>query len=247
MGLKNPSSVCAGYRAKGLAKGARWTLLPASGYWSGETEMDIEAAIRLHRSIRGATCWDLGTHFGIYTVGMALAVGREGKVVGFEPDPFSFKRCQLHIKMNSLDWVKVFNAAVSDSEGTDQLLLINGTGASTSHFAYEDERFDESVPSVKVRTVVLDKLVERSEIPTPQFIKVDVEGHGTKALRGAIKTISKTYPTLVMSFHSVWELEGTRELLEPLGYRSFNIQGEEQTWSASLYQTAILRRIEQGN
>ena len=50
---------------KGLARGASWTLFPYSANWRGNTELDVEAAIRLHGSIRGATCWDLGTHFGI--------------------------------------------------------------------------------------------------------------------------------------------------------------------------------------
>jgi FkbM family methyltransferase len=225
---------------KGLAKGARWTFGPYSSYWRGHTEMDVEAAIRLHGGIRGATCWDLGTHFGIYTIGMARAVGSEGQVVGFEPDPISFKRCQRHVKMNALTWVKLFNAAVSNSKGLATLILNNGAGASTSHFAYEDEQTDGHVSKVSVQIITLDELVERNEIRPAQFIKVDVEGHGGKALHGAHKSIATYHPTLVMSFHSQCELDDTRELLEPLGYQSFTAEGEPLRWQDSIFRTTVL-------
>jgi FkbM family methyltransferase len=226
---------------RGLAKGAHWTLFPYSAYWRGNTELDVEAAIRLHGSISGLTCWDLGTHFGIYTVGMAMAVETEGQVIGFEPDPVSFKRCQRHVQMNALSQVKLFNAAVSNVEGTADLLLSQGAGASTSHLAYEDEQPNDKLDREVIQTVILDELVKAGKIRPAQFIKVDVEGHGAKALSGAQQTISASRPTIVMSFHSKWELEGTKEVLEPLGYRSFNVDGQELEWSASLYRTTILR------
>lgn len=228
---------------KGLAKGARWTFLPHSAYWRcGGHEPDIEASIRLHGCIRGATCWDLGTHFGIYTVGMAMAVGPEGQVVGFEPDSVSFKRCQQHVKMNSLSWVKLFNAAVSETEGSTTLILTQGAGASTSHLAYESENPNDAPVKVTVFTVVLDKLVEQGEIRPPQFIKVDIEGHGAKALKGASKTLATYHPTIAMSFHSPWEVEGTRELLEPMGYEVFSCEGHEIDWPTSdFYGTAVFR------
>lgn len=228
---------------KGLAKGARWSFLPHSAYWRcGGHEPDVEAAIHLHGCIRGATCWDLGTHFGIYTVGMAMAVGSEGQVVGFEPDPVSFKRCQHHVQINSLSWVKLFNAAVSDTETSVSLILSQGAGASTSHLAYESENPDDASVKITVPTVVLDKLVERGEIRPPQLLKIDIEGHGAKALKGACKTLATYRPTIVMSFHSQWEVEDTRKLLEPIGYRSFTCAGLEVDWPATDFRgTAIFR------
>ncbi len=227
---------------KGLAQGARWTLFPYSAYWRGKIEPDVEAAVRLYGCVRGATCWDLGTHFGIYTIGMAMAVGPGGQVIGFEPDPISFKRCQRHVQMNLQSWVKLFNAAASESEGLITLILGQGAGTPTSHLAYEGENPNNAPEKVAVPTVVLDKLVERGEIQPPQFIKVDVEGHGAKALGGASRTIATHHPTIAMSFHSLWEVESTRELLEPIGYRSFTCEGLEIDWPASDFRgTAVFR------
>ena len=226
---------------KGLARGAKWTLFPYSANWRGHTEMDIEAAILHHGSLRGRVCWDLGAHFGIYTVGMAFAVGQEGHVYGFEPDPVSFARCRRHVRMNKLDWVTIFNLAVSDSDGARELLVGPNLGAATSHFAYEDEHQNPDERKVQVNLTTLDSLVESGEILPPDFIKVDVEGHGAKALKGAQRTIAAHLPTMVMSFHSLWERDGTRELLDPLGYRAYGSAGMEMDWDATLYRTVVLR------
>jgi FkbM family methyltransferase len=226
---------------KGLAKGALWTAFPYSAYWRGNTEMDVEAAIRLHGSMEGGCCWDLGTHYGIYSVGMAMAVGPRGQVAGFEPDPVSFAKCRHHVEMNKLNWVKLFNAAVSERQGTDRLLCGTYAGSSTSHLRYEDERMPERAETLNITLVTLDSLVERDEIRLADFIKVDVEGHGAKALAGAHRSIVKARPTMVMSFHSELELAGTRRLLEPLGYCGYEPSGRSLAWEQCLYRTAVLR------
>jgi FkbM family methyltransferase len=215
---------------KGLAKGARWTAFPESSYWRGTFEPDVQKMVERYGCRRGGCCWDLGAHFGVYTVGMAMAVGPEGEVVGFEPDPVSFKRLQLHVKRNSLEWARLYNVAVSDSEGFSEILLYEGAGTTTTHLAYEDEDVSKVPVRLKVPLVMLDALVERKEIRPPQFIKIDVEGHGARALGGAVKTLTTFKPTIVMSFHSAQEVQGTRRLLEPRGYKAISFEGQEVSW-----------------
>ena len=221
----------------GLAKGAWWTAFPSSSYWRGNVEDDIEDAIRNYVE-PGATCWDLGTHFGIYTLGMSLRVGPAGQVAGFEPSATAFAKCLRHVQMNRLSNVKLFNAAVSDVSRTGQLILAHGDWATTSHLPLEDqgsrdiEQGEADARRVDVKELKLDDLVDSGEIGLPNFIKVDVEGHGAKAVRGALTTIAKARPVIVMSFHSSWELDETREALQPLGYVA--------DWGGALYKTVIL-------
>lgn len=231
---------------KGLAKGARWTFFPNSSLWRGHTELDVEAAIRQYGSFPGATCWDVGAHFGIYAVGMAIAVGPNGHVYGFEPDPIAFKRCLLHMRMNSLHWVKLFNAAASDSEDYLHLILENGGGTGESRIAYSDDTFQRKNALVtKVSAVMLDNLVKQGQIRPPQFIKIDVEGHGAKVLLGAHKTVREHRPVILICFHNQSELEDTRKLLQPLGYESFTCDGSEISWEASIWRNTVLRCLMQ--
>ena len=214
----------------GMVKGAWWTLFPHSAYWRGNYEPEIQKIIERYGCCRGYRCWDLGAHFGVYTVGMAMAVGSEGEVVGFEPEPASFKRLQHHVKMNSLKNVRLYNVAVSDADGFSEILLYKGAGATSTHLAYEDEDVSKALVRFKVPLVKLDTLVEGKEIRPPEFIKIDVEGHGAHALRGAIKTLTKYKPTIVISFHASQEIQGARHLLEPIGYKSINFEGQEVAW-----------------
>lgn len=225
---------------KGLAYGAKWTLLPFSSYWRlGGAEPETDLLIKNYGSKPGSSAWDLGAHFGIYTVGMALAVGPAGEVVAFEPDYFSYKRCKKHVEMNRLSWVKVFNAAASAKDGYAALILYQGAGATTSHLAYQGEVVSDDCSKVTIKTLKLDKLVEDGEIRAPDFIKVDVEGHGGEALKGAQNTIKKYRPAILISLHSPSELEGVQSVLKPLGFKAFDANKTPLTWKDCLFKTVI--------
>src|ERR1700729_2491433 len=93
----------------GLAKGARWTFAPFSANWRyGGAEQDVEAGFAILPNPKGAVFWDFGAHFGIHTVGVAMHIGPGGQVAAFEPDPAAFKRLELHVALNCLTNVRLF-------------------------------------------------------------------------------------------------------------------------------------------
>lgn len=200
----------------GLAQGARWTLLPSSAYWRGTFEHDVDAAVRRIGLSEGMCCWDLGTHFGIYTVGMALAVGPTGQVVGFEPDPISYRRCRRHVNMNGITWARLYDGAASDRTGEAEVLIYSGFGQSTTHLAYSGETGNGAIRH-KIGTYAADDLVERGEIRPAHFIKIDVEGHAAKALHGMRRTLDSAKPHVVISIHCDEEAVAVRHYFP--GYR----------------------------
>ncbi len=224
----------------GIAAGARWTLLPYSAYWRGLGERDVEQAIQFLGDLKGACCWDLGAHFGIYTVGLARLTGPEGQVVSFEPDPFSNARCALHLRMNQLNHVKLFRAAVGAEPGRQRFIVNGGLGATGNHLTYEGESVNSKTPCIEIETIRLDDLVAQGVIRAPKFIKVDVEGHGAKALAGAITTITRHRPALITSFHSTAEFEGIKALLTPLGYSCHKPGGQPVDWAEGSRLNALL-------
>ena len=50
------------------------------------------------------------------------------------------------------------------------------------------------------------------------FVKIDVEGHGHRALAGAMRSIANKRPILLVALHSEPETLGIMGLLQPLGY-----------------------------
>lgn len=224
----------------GIARGARWTLLPNSAYWRSGGEGDVDAVAATLGPLTGLCFWDLGAHFGLYTVGLALQVGPTGQVASFEPDPHSHARCARHIAMNNLANVRLFQAAVSDRVA-QQEFIVPAAGATFNHLRYEDEPVTAGEKTIRIETLVLDELVTAGRIRPPQLIKVDVEGHGAKAVAGARRTITRHHPVLVMSFHSHAEADDTQALLEPLGYCCYENDGRPLPWSAVVFRTACLK------
>lgn len=208
-------------------------MLPFSANWRIGGEKDLAAGLaRLHR-VEGAVCWDFGAHFGIHTVGMAMQVGASGQVVGFEPDPVAFARLERHVRMNRLANVRLYRAAASDENGEGQLVLHHGAGSTFSHFRYEDEPENPCTVKIGVVKVRPDTLCATGEIRRPDLIKVDIQGHGARALGGCVESIRLSRPVIVLSLHGNSEAIGVRDLLEPEGYTPHDLEGSALEWNRS--------------
>lgn len=203
---------------RGYSAGARWTLFPWSAYWRGGYEPEMEQALESLGDLTGKSCWDLGAHYGYYSVGLARRTGPTGQVAAFEPFPSSFARLERHRRMNGLTQLRVFPFAVSDVAGTRELFCDTSEGDTTVHLPYDNEARRQETPVMPVRTVRLDDLVAAGELRLPDVIKVDIEGHGHRALTGAAEALRRNRPVILMGFHSDREESVTRDLLSPLGY-----------------------------
>ncbi|HEX2852268.1 MAG TPA: FkbM family methyltransferase [Opitutaceae bacterium] len=204
---------------RGVAAGAAWTCFPYSAYWRGTHEPEAQQAVEGLMDWTGKSVWDLGSHFGLFAVGLGRRVGPTGYVAAFEPFPENFARLALHIRRNRLDWVHPFQIAASDHRAKDRFLLYKDGASTTAHLLYEGETWDPSIPTITVELHALDDLVDAGKLRLPDFVKIDVEGHGHKAIAGAIRAIAASRPIILMGMHSPLEVAETEKLLLPLGYR----------------------------
>ena len=204
----------------GIAVGARWTLHPFSSYWRGTHEPAVQSLLMElgGGDIQGWNCWDIGAHFGLYSIGLARRVGPTGQVAAFEPNPRSYTRLRLHADMNPMPWLKTFQVAASDQSGAAEFLTYGDLGNTTTHLAYEGERLTPAAQALAITSLRLDSLVDRGELRLPNFIKIDVEGHGHRALAGMASTLVAARPIIVAAMHSPQEVEGTFSQLGRLGY-----------------------------
>jgi len=116
--------------------------------------------------------------------------------------------------------VQTFPLAASDRAGHERFLEYGGfaTQSTSAHLLFERETWHAGIPTITVETCRLDDLVATQRITPPDFIKLDVEGHGHKALAGAAETIRRQRPVILAGLHSPDEIDGLRALLDPLGY-----------------------------
>lgn len=203
---------------KGLARGSWWSVYPHSAYWRlGGNDADVEAVLRRHAALPGLVCWDIGAHQGIYSIGLARAVGPSGWVEAFEPDPVSLGRLRWHRRLNRVSNLRIHPVAVSDHSGEARLYQYHGFGSTTSHLPYPGETLDQ-VPFRPITLIRLDDWSGEGRLRPPGFIKIDVEGHAVAALDGMRETLRRHHPVMLLAIHSREEIDGARAILEPLGY-----------------------------
>jgi FkbM family methyltransferase len=139
-------------------------------------------------------------------------------VAAFEPNPESFSRLERHRRMNRIPWLKTYEAAASDQSGNASLLTYGNLDSTSTHLRYDDEVENEGSGPVGIRTLRLDELVQSGELRPPNLVKIDVEGHGHRAVSGMKMAIAASRPILIVGFHSNEEVEGVLCVLKPLGY-----------------------------
>lgn len=213
---------------RGFARGARWSLYPWTSYWRGTHEPAVQQALESLGEIEGWHCWDLGAHYGLYSIALARRVGAAGSVAAFEPNPLSFRRLTYHRKLNRLNNLRLFCAAVSDQIGAAEFYTYGKLESTTTHLPYADETSSSACAPITVPLVQLDKLVEQGQLRAPDLIKIDVEGHGHKALAGAAQSIAARRPIIFAALHGNPEATEIRSLLDPLGYTETPIGSSEE-------------------
>jgi FkbM family methyltransferase len=145
-----------------------------TGYWYVGMP-DYEEMVFLQRFLRsGDIFYDVGANSGPFAV---LAAGLGCAVTAFEPVSQTFQRLSEHATLNrNHGALTPLNVAVGSHSGTLRMTTGFGTG---NHVL----KPQEDAPFVEVPVVTLDEIA--NERSTPNFIKMDVEGHELEALRGA--------------------------------------------------------------
>lgn len=163
--------------------------------------------------VPGTEILDIGANIGYNT----MMFSDYGPVVSFEP--VFHKIVELNVKSNALRYgVQVIPCALSDektistihipSRGCESNTLVNYGGAS---FNLGDDMRGEGINAYCER---LDDIYTG----TPSFVKIDVEGHELKVLKGAEETLKKHTPTVLIEIHDFSEDNEVHKFMMSLGY-----------------------------
>ena len=145
--------------------------------------------------------WDIGSHFGHYSIFAASVVQGKNQVFSFEPDAYAKEVQVENINLNHLnDKIRIFDCAVSDSNGT--LRFKSDKGNSNSHLIKSE--FADDVDIISVPTRSIDSLL--SELPEPTFVKIDTEGAEIDILQAASNLLQKRNVRFICELHPfIWD------------------------------------------
>lgn len=88
---------------------------------------------------------------------------------------------------------------------------------------------------LEVKTVGLDELWAKQELPVPQCIKMDIEGAESGALRGARNILTSAAPKLFVATHGTQVHQECCAFLKELGYQVQVLEWLEPEQRGELY------------
>ena len=140
-----------------------------------------------------STVIDVGTRFGQTTALFAQITGAQGQVLAFESDAYLFHALQKTLAVNHIYNVRPYLGLVGESNKTSS------------------DTLNSDIEKKEEKAISIDDL----NIVTPvSLIKIFANGNESKALQGAVNTISKNKPTIILGGNP----QSWSEIVEALGY-----------------------------
>lgn len=143
----------------------------------------------------GMTVLDVGANIGMMSLSLSRRIGPSGRVLAFEPCPFTHGLLLENLRLNAIGNVDARREIVSDIGGkgsyvdpdADRIEMTN-YGALSVH-SHDRLGWGRMVETPKVT-------VDDLGLSACDFIKIDVEGHEDHVVRGARRTIDRFRPML---------------------------------------------------
>lgn len=202
---------------RGAGKGLRFnTGRSNAGYLLGTTEPMVQMAFTQLVQPE-MVVYDVGANVGFLTVIAARLVGPGGRVIAFEPLPENFEHIRHNASLNQMAQIIVRSEAVSDTDGTAQFQVSAEPTWGNLVDAGKQVRLQQGTIEVKVSC--LDSLLASEELPSPDLIKIDVEGAEAKVLLGAADTLRRLRPLLLIELHGT--NQAIAKLLDEYAYVGF--------------------------
>lgn len=165
----------------------------------------------------GDVVLDLGAYAGVSTYEFARAVGPDGHVYAFEPDPQSHSALQENLQRHQLTNVTAVAAGVWKYTGQISFQSEGSMGSGIS----EVQGRTSNLHTIDVWT--LQEAMDRFQLKRLDFIKMDIEGAETAVLEHASELLKQFHPNIIVEAHKVNGTLNTQEiceLLNDLGYQT---------------------------
>ena len=157
---------------------------------------------------KGSIVLDIGAHVGGFSIIFGSCVGKEGKVLAFEPNSITFETLAENAQLNPQFSITPYNLACTPENKkytfnyTDPKVYGNGSnGGYFDAIDYGKEvKHHHSTPMEVDGVNILDFLNQNhsSELDKIKFIKTDTEGFDKEVLKTLAPLIKKNKPVLMV-------------------------------------------------
>ena len=145
----------------------------------------------------GMTFYDVGSHYGYFSLLASSLVGPKGHIFAFEPTAATYEvLAENAARRDNITCCKV----AAYRESGPLAFIEQGLGRSSLNFVigdgYEPDSADSMIQRTTVPAVKLDDFAHQHG--DPDFLKIDTEGAEIPVLQGMTETIDRCHPTIVL-------------------------------------------------
>ena len=184
---------------------------------------------------KGGIIVDIGTHTGDTTVPMALAVGKEGIVIGLEPNKYVFKILEKNASLNKeITSIDAFCFAATKDEGSfifnySDASFCNGGFLSEIQNQKHNHNYELEVQGKNLQDFLYKNYADR--LDKLDLIKIDAEGYDKEILKTIPKILENYKPNLMIECYKKLTPEERDELFNittGYGYTLYYLENFEE-------------------
>lgn len=196
----------------------------------------IEIQFLLNLDLKNKTVFDIGANHGMFSLAFSRAVQPNGRIVSFEPNPIVYQELLCNLEVNDFSNIQTFQVALGSYEYKSQLIFDTthtGTG-SLNNKVSDNFIATNTLEKIDVEVISLDYFCSNNDIPSPEFLKIDVEGFEFDVLKGMENTLENKKPELYIEIHGATfkdkeaNIQNIVRLLERYNYNIMHIETDEK-------------------
>lgn len=206
-----------------MSKERRKTIVPRDEHFSkhaiGAYGYDAWVVAMVYTKGRG-TFVDVGAHMGHFTYN---ALSRFKEVIAFEPIKLNFRCLEANVGLRLKNAkrkpsVRLFNAAVGDVEIHKANVVFSDPSNGKNSGAWEVEIKEDGPDQIDFLTI------DMLDLKDCDLIKIDTQGWESRVIKGALKTIKRCKPCLIVEVVNHENINvGLMEEIAALGYRMMGL------------------------
>lgn len=183
----------------------------------------------------GGLIVDIGTHTGDTTVPMALAVGKDGLVIGLEPNKYVFKILEQNASLNkAITSIDAFCFAATKEEGSfifnySDASFCNGGFLSEIQNQKHNHNYELEVHGKNLQDFLYANYAGR--LDKLDLIKIDAEGYDKEILKTIPKILATYKPNLMIECYKKLTPAERNELFDitaEFGYTLYYLENFEE-------------------
>ncbi|EMH3578650.1 FkbM family methyltransferase [Campylobacter lari] len=142
---------------------------------------------------------DIGANIGNHSIYWSL-ISNVKAIYSFEPIKNTFDILQKNIYINNIkDKIQIFNIALGKENSYADIKFYDSNNIGATQITQKNPSHPSAANVQNIQIVKLDEFINSNfQYEKIDMIKIDVEGFENNVLAGAVNTIEKYHPTIVI-------------------------------------------------